>query len=432
MKQIAKFNIFICFFVTFMLVNSFTLSIMAQDQDLEDMDLADLLEIPLSYGFNESKVETHIFMNTALWNLEKQSLGSTANSEGTYAGRPLFITYSGYIDISCQITKTLFAEAEFELYKGEKGQFKVTKLRQVWSPSEYFRLTLGRDFPPIGIQDLVYYPPSQYRLFTIAPYLYWSILRATGWWDSGIYTTFILPFSFMDEKASVKIDLGIINGPGDEHQDDNYLVGKMKPNSEGFMFEGFHNKARQPWDNNKNKFIPVRLSVNLLNKFNFGASYMEGRYTKDEYGEKLAQYVFGHFLYGGDRLTIAAEFGQLKIGVDPENMKVTGVNDINNTEGDKYVTQKSYYLSAGYKVIKDKFNIYYLEPVVRYEFMDSWVEDDKNKGDRNVVWAGIRLSPVKNWTLKLAYCFQSEPGLTDLNEDELENNGLTIESVIEF
>jgi len=392
-------------------------------EELYEMDLSDKIEVELDYGIKGGKVETHVYMTSALWSFDDDYLGKYANQGGSMSGYPLFISYSGYISISSYISKTLFAEAEFELYKGQKGEFKVTRLRTVWSPSEYFRLTLGRDFPAIGLQDKVYYPTSQYRLFALAPYAYYQILRATGWWDTGLHLHGKIPLS---GDMKVFLDASLINGPGDEHQGAHYLETHMIANTEGYMFENFHSKARQPWDNNTSKYIAGRLSFSPIKNLEFGGSYMTGKYdVEDKYN---ADYTFGHLLYGGERLTIAAEYAQLMVQLPDSNLAgpdVWPTGEINNTVGDNKVTQFSYYLSFGYKFFQDT-KINFLEPVFRYEFMDSWKEDNLNKGDRNAYWVGFRFSPIKHWVIKTAYLYQTE------KYKELANNGFVIETIVDF
>jgi hypothetical protein len=399
-----------------------------ESEDLMDMSLEELLEIKLDYGYKEAPVSIHAYMNTALWNFGDQFWGKYANVGGSAAGRPLFISYSGYISVSAQITSKLFAEAEFELYKGQKGEFKVTRLRQVWTPSQYFRLTLGRDFPAIGVQDKIYYPTSQFRLITIAPYTYLSILRATGWWDSGIHMTGKIPLRDM----KLIIDMSIINGPGDQHQSADYLLNHMKPNVQGYMYESFHDKARQPWDNNKSKHIAARLSFLPIKDLSFGGSYMFGKYDDDD--KYNADFLYAHLLYGGERLTVAAEYGQLAVDVNPTfytagDTTANGLpkwdNTLSGTLNADKVTQYSYYISAGYKFFPHS-SIEYFEPVFRYEFMDSWKEDKQDKGDRNLFWLGFRFSPIKHWVIKAAYSIQTE------SYEDLDNDGFVIESVIDF
>lgn len=393
--------------------------------DIQDLDLKQLLLLPLDYGNKESKVDLHVYLTTALWGFGDQAWGSYANEASSLSGRPTFITYSGYIDIRGNISKTVMAEAEFELYKGETGEFKVTRLRGVWKPSRYFQLVMGRDFPPIGVQDKIYYPTSRYRLIANAPYLYWSILRATGWWDSGVHVSGEIPVGGLSKDAKVLWNVSLINGPGDGHQTGpDYLLGKMVPNAQGYMYEAFHDKARQPWDNNNDKAIPVRLALVPSENFEVGGSFMFSKYDDD--GDRSANYFFGHLLYGGERLTIASEYGELHLDVDPANM-ATAANVTNGTSGGSKVTQRSFYASGAYKIIHKKYGIHSLEPVFRYEFMDSWVQDRTDRGDRHAFWMGFRFNPFAGWTLKSAYLIQWEPEGPKLN-----NNGFVLESVFEF
>ncbi|OGS19103.1 MAG: hypothetical protein A2219_01520 [Elusimicrobia bacterium RIFOXYA2_FULL_50_26] len=421
-------------FMLLLQVCFFSSGVSAEDgATMSDMSLEDLLKLPISYGFDKSPVAIHVFMNGAYWEFQRQALGTyadtgtngsaTAAPDAPVSGYPTFMTYSAYVDIMCQVNKNISGEVEFEMYKGRNpGGFKITKVKQTWTPNEYFRMAIGRDFPPIGVQDKVYYPPSQFRTFSFSPYLYWDVLRATGWWDAGIFLTGTVPVPFIGEEAKAILDVAMLNGPGDAHQTTK-LVDLMKPNANGYMYENFMAKGRQPWDNNRNKYIPVRLAVKPTSKLEVGASYASGKYDFDEqYG---AAFAFAHALYGGDKLTVAAEYGQLKVDVKPANM-MTAANAANGTTGDGSVTQYSYYLSAGYKVLQDKF-VHYVEPVVRYEVMDSWAEDDLNKNDRQVVWAGVRCAPYKYWTLKAGYGWQMEN-----SGYALDNDGFILESVLEF
>ncbi len=251
-------------------------------------------------------------------------------------------------------------------------------------------------------------------------------MHATGWWDAGIHLYGAIP---LGKDSKIMANLSVINGPGDQHHGGNYLANIMRPNEQGYMFEAFHSKARQPWDNNSSKHIATRLAYSPMKDMEIGASYMFGKYDKED--KYSADYLFGHFLYGGRRLTIAAEYGQLMVQIPDSNLNVPTFTDIdgnvfeNKNKGENNITQYSWYISAGYKFLVDT-RIHYIEPVVRYEYLDSWKEDALNKGDRQLIWAGIRFSPVKHWVLKAAYLYQTE------TYKELDNNGFVLEAVFDF
>jgi hypothetical protein len=390
----------------------------------QQVDMDDIIEVELDYGIKDAKVQTHVYLNCALWNFEDQYLGKFANvGNDKFAGYPNFVAYSGYVSISGYINSKLYAEAEFELYQA--NSLKITRLRGVWSPSDNFRLTLGRDFPAVGLQDKVYYPTSQYRLFAVAPYLYYQVMRATGWWDAGVHLQGKIP---LGEKMKIIANLSITNGPGDSHKT-KPMENILKPNAEGYMFENFHEEGRQPWDNNANKAISGRLSFSPIENLEFGGSYMTSKYdAEDTY---KMDFLFAHFLYGGKRLTIAAEYGQLMAQVPDTNLSVASFIDSegnmfeNKNNMDNVVTQSSWYFSAGYKFFLDS-KIHYLEPVVRVEMMDSWVQDKENRGDRMAYWAGFRIAPFQHWVFKAAYLYQTE------TYKELKNDGFVIETVFDF
>ncbi|MDI6781724.1 MAG: hypothetical protein QME49_06470 [bacterium] len=314
---------------------------------------------------------------------------------------------SGYIDIFSQINPKLKAEAEFELYRSES--VKICKLRGIWSPKEWFNLSMGRDFVPIGTQDKSYYPPSRFRIFTVAPYLYRNVMRSSGWWDTGV---FVSGKKQLAKQTTLLYDLCVINGPGDSHQTFN-LEDKIETNTTGYMYEHFHTDARQYLDNNDDKPLCVRLALSPIEGLEFGGSHFKAKYDDNEkYG---CEYTFYHLLYGSDKLDVACEYG--RIGLD--------VNPAKNPRGDKKIHQSSSYIAASYKILQGKY-VHFLAPSIRCELIDPWEEDPTNKGDRKSISIGVNISPVEHCLIRAAYQYTTEKGA------ELKNDGLSIESVLEF
>ncbi|MFH1962619.1 MAG: hypothetical protein ABIJ30_07080 [bacterium] len=369
-------------------------------------------EEKLAYGFESALPEMHVFLTNQFYDYGSQAFGKYANEgDNKLAGHSVFIPMSGYIDISSQINSELKAEAEFELYKGES--VKICKLRGVWSPKEWFNLSMGRDFVPIGTQDKSYYPPSRFRIFTVSSYLYSNVMRASGWWDTGIFVSGKIPVS---KQGAVLYNLSISNGPGDSHQKEtkDKLVNLMGTNSAGYMYEYFHNKARQSLDNNNDKPLCLRLAYSPFKNLEFGGSYLKAKYDTDEkYG---CDYTFYHLLYGSDRWDIDCECGQLGVDVDPTK----------NSRGDKKIHQSSAYIAASYKVLQEKY-VHFLAPTIRYEIIDPWEEDTTNKADRKSISIGISISPVEHFLIRTAYQHTTEKG-----PDELKNDGVSIETVLDF
>ncbi len=358
----------------------------------------------LEYGFKSALPEMHVFITNQFYNYGEAEFGKYANAgDKKLAGHSVFIPMSGYIDISSQLNPDIKAEAEFELYRSEA--IKTCKLRGVWSPEEWFNLSMGRDFVPIGTQDKSYYPPSRFRMFTVAPYLYRNVMRSSGWWDTGV---FISGKRQLAKQVSLLYNLSVTNGPGDSHQGTaTELINNMKTNTAGYMYEHFHTDARQYLDNNGDKPICIRLALSPLEGLEFGGSHFKAKYDDNEkYG---CDYTFYHLLYGSDKLDVACEYG--RIGID--------------TKANGKIHQSSSYLAASYKILQEKY-VHFLAPAIRYETIDPWEEDTSNKGDRKSISIGVNISPVEHFLIRAAYQHTTEKGT------ELKNNGVSVETVFDF
>lgn len=366
-------------------------SVSAQEQGLE-------------YGFKEALPEIHVFLSNQFYNYGTQSFGDFANiGNPKIAGHSVFIPMNGYITISSQIYSSLKAEAEFEFYKGES--VKICKMRGVWSPNEWFTFSMGRDFLLIGTQDKSYYPTSRFRIFTVAPYLYQNVMRR----DTGMFVSGKIP---VNKQAALLYNLSISNGPGDSHQTTK-LVDLMETNSDGYMYEYFHNMARQSLDNNNDKPLCMRLAYSPFSGLEFGGSYLRAKYDADEkYG---CDSTFYHLLYGSDKLDVDCEYGRIGIEVKPGK----------NPRGDEKIHQSSAYIAASYKILQGKY-VYFLAPAIRYEIIDPWEEDTTNKGDRKSISIGVNISPVEHFLIRCAYQHTTEKG------HELKNNGVSVETVFDF
>jgi hypothetical protein len=368
--------------------------------------IAPLSAKELSYGFIESIAEVHVFLTNQYWYYGEQTFGNYANEgKSSLAGKGVFIPMSAYIDISSWIRPNVMGEVEFELYKG--ASVKICKLRIVWSPEEWFVLSLGRDFVPIGPQDKTYYPPARFRIFTIGPFLYRKVMRYSGWWDTGVHLSGRIPIT---GQAAVLYNVSGFNGPGQSS------TSKMlHTNDDGYMYELFVGGTRQALDNNKNKAACVRLALSPIKELEFGGSFLKAKYDPDDqYG---IDFHFGHLLFGSERLDLAAEYGRIVVEVDPTQ----------NTRGDSVVTQSSAYAAASYKILKDHAVINYIAPALRYEIFDPWEEHPDNIGERSSLSMGINISPWKYCIFKAAYQMTWEKV-----DPQLENDGWSFEAVIEF
>ncbi|MFH1897197.1 MAG: hypothetical protein ABH886_03015 [Candidatus Desantisbacteria bacterium] len=391
----CKRNMFgqVCGLIWILVISS---PVMAQEQQLE-------------YGFKAALPEMHVFLTNQFYNYGKDEFGKYANKgDAKLAGHSVFIPMSGYIDILSQLNSDLKAEAEFELYRAES--VKICKLRGVWSPEEWFNLSMGRDFVPIGTQDKSYYPPSRFRMFTVAPYLYRNVMRSSGWWDTGV---FISGKKQLTKQVDLLYNISMTNGPGDSHQTFKLEDVMGTGTNQGYMYEHFHTDARQYLDNNGDKPVCVRLALSPMEGLEFGGSYFKAKYNGSEtYG---CDYTFYHLLYGSDKLNVACEYG--RIGID--------VNPTKNPRADKKIHQSSAYIAASYKILQEKY-VHFLAPAIRYEIIDPWEEDTSHKGTRKSTSIGVNISPVEHFLIRAAYQHTTEKG------PELKNDGVSLETVFDF
>jgi len=233
-------------------------------------------------------------------------------------------------------------------------------------------------------------------------------MRACGWWDSGVHVSGEIP---VKNTQKLLYNLSIINGPGREDIMGSTTVGTTATSdtdTTGYMYEFFHNHARQAMDNNNDKPLVMRLTYSPCKGLEFGGSHFKAKYDQDE--KYSCDYTFYHLLYDSDKWNLACEHGR------------AGIDTLYRGK----IHQSSAYLAASYKLLKDKKYVHFLAPAIRYEIFDPWEEDASNKGDRQSITYGINLSPYEHFVIRAAYQHTTEKGA------ELKNDGMSVESVFEF
>jgi len=376
----------------------------------------------LPYGFESALPEIHGFLSTQFWSADTYIQGDYADKKGSgsYApGESTFLPHSFYVDIIAEITPTFFVEGEFEMYKGEKGQFKVGANRAVWHPSSRFVLSIGRQFVLLGSQELVYYPTSKYRLFTWQPFLYERFLRFTGWWDTGIAATGRIPFG--DGPAFWEYGIMVSNGPGD------YRTSDSRPTmrSTGYVYEAFNSHNRQSYDNNDSKPVTLRLGFSPIEGLLARVEWMKGKYdTNDDYD---FDYITSEIFYSKDRLDSVFGFLYLKHEAPADTAANGGIWPGGN------VKQMTWYLALGYKIINKEYGWNFIKPVFRIEYanpnMDapSSVAQYEDYGERYGYTIGLNLSPWEHFIVRLGYKWVDEE-----TGPNIDNDGFTLEAVVDF
>jgi hypothetical protein len=402
--------------VVFLFIFSFCFCCFGQEEEIKGRDIL-FAQKGLPYGFEAALPEIHGFLSFQYWNAQDHVQGNYANSgSSSYnPGENTFLPHSFYVDIISELTPQVFIEGEFEMYKGEKGEFKVGAGRLVWHPSERFILSLGRQFILLGSQELVYYPTSKYRLMTWQPYIYEKFLRFTGWWDSGVCATGRIPVG--ENGAFLEYGVMVSNGPGD------YSTSRNTMNSSGYVYEMFNAHNRQSYDNNDDKPVTWRVGFSPFEGLLVRVEGMQGKY--DEEDSKDFNYLTSEVFFSRGKFDGMFGFAQLKFDASAD----TG----SGIWPGGTVKQRSFYIVGGYKVIEKARGINFLQLVFRYQWFDpnvdcpSSVGQYAHYGKRQAFEIGLNYSPWEHTMFRVGYRFQDE-----LKGPDLKGDGLTFEVVADF
>lgn len=399
------------------LLSSFALAENSNQQPVTELIFDEKLLYP--YGFESSIPKLHAYVTGQYWDAASYIQNEYADSVGEIQYSPggkTFTLHSAYIDLTSDITKDFLVEIEFEIYHGGKS-FKANNIRGLWHSSPLFNLSLGRQFVLLGSQEDVYYPPSKYRFFTWQPLLYEKFLRFTGWWDTGVKAYGQIPL------GQTYVEYGVMksNGPGNGTSLPWGSNGVMNKN--GYVYEMFNNAARQNYDNNSNGPVSYRLGFAPLKGLLFRVEQMEGNYdAADKYG---FNYLTSEMFFSKARLDSMIGYGQLKFDSPADKAPFIWPGG--------YVKQMSYYVVAGYKIIKNQKSVNYLQPVFRYEWLDPNIitqgtaDQYKSYGQREAYNVGLNYSPWDHVVFRSAYKWQKE-----LVGPKIKNNGFTLEALMDF
>lgn len=373
----------------------------------------------LPYGFEASLPEIHGFLSGHFYDAGEDVDGYYANtgSDSVGGGDSTFLPHSFYVDLISELSPKWFIEGEFEMYHG--SSFKVGAGRVVYHPLPEFVLSIGRQFVFLGSQELVYYPTAKYRFFALQPYVYGTFLRFTGWWDSGIAASGRVRLGEGD--AFFEYGVMVSNGPGDYRKASGYS-GTM--NTQGYVFESFNRNVRQSYDNNNNKPVSWRVGFSPLDGLLVRVEGMQGNY--DDIGEDDFSYLTSEIFYSSGRFDSMIGAAQLEFDA-PLVRETAGIWP------DGEVRQQALYAVAGYKIIDKNYGINFLQPVIRYDWIDpnvdspSSVSQFDHYGERYALNYGINFSPVEHLMFRVAYRTQYES-----HGIELDGNALTGEVVADF
>lgn len=353
---------------------------------------------PLKYGSPETFAEFHGYLNLMYSDFGK-------NAERNNRGDSSFDQHYFVFNAIAQIRKnlTVFGEVEYE-HGGE--EIKVDRAYLSWNLLDCLNFYLGKFYAPFGI-ELREYPYPIRKLIT-RPLMVRNLLF-NEWVEVGLqaYGTLNLP-----KKSTLNYEVAIVNGPSEKEDsgDSDSTLEILETGTGTNPNIGGTVGALQNRDNNANRTVIGRLSAPVLGKEAvIGASFARGQYSNSG-NPKLYFYLFGidgyYQIYGFD---FRGEWVKRNIDVTTTNNR----------------TSTSYYLQASYRKLLDKKWLYFLEPAVRYDFLNPG--DPTNPfGNRKRISMACHYAPYPHFKLG------AEWQLNDEQHSEQKDNGFLLNAVADF
>ena len=279
---------------------------------------------------------------------------------------------------------TVFGEVEYE-HGGE--EIKIDRAFIDWNlHDEHLSLRLGKFYAPFGLELREYQYPV--RKMTSRPLMARNLLF-NEWTDSGVSA---YGHVGAHQVVSVTYDLAVVNGPNSDGILD---VGTGEnPNLGG------GGDARQNRDNNNSRTVVGRIGVPVTHgphKAAVGVSGATGRYSYSEI-EELDFSLMG----------VDANFRMM--GLDVRGEWVTRSVDIASS-----IDSSSYYLQASYEIDFNQDGLHYIEPVVRYDFLEP--DEDTEDDERTRITLGLNYSPYPHFKFMAEWQMNDEEFDPDLDDD---------------
>src|SRR3990172_573844 len=324
------------------------------------------------YGSPDTFAEFHGFVTLTYFDFEKDGLR-------TPDGHSTFDQHYFYFNAIAKVREnvTVLGEVEYE-HGGE--EIKVDRAFIDWRlHDEHLSLRLGKFYAPFGLELREYQYPV--RKMTSRPLLARNLLF-NEWTDTGVsaYGRVGTP------EIAVTYDLAVVNGPnGDDDGDDDDVIPEILEVGTGDNPNlGGGGDARQNRDNNNGRTVSGRIGVPVTHgphRVEVGVSYAGGRYSDTGTPELdfTLTGVDANFRMMG--LDVRGEWVARNIEADPDNE----------------IDSSSYYLQASYKMNFNQDGLNYIEPVVRYDYLEP--DDDTDDDERTRVTLGLNYSPYPHFKL---------------------------------
>jgi hypothetical protein len=345
----------------------------------------------LSFGSPDTFAEFHGFVYFESFDFQKDGKGTDAGGPGTSS----LDLHNFYFNALAKIRKnvTAFADIVYEHGGTEMALFRASI---DWSlHPEYLTLRVGKFYSPFGLEMREFHAPVR-RL--VSRPLMMSALLFNEWTEAGVNAY----GQIKSKPVGFTYDIALVNGPGGDTIDSATGLPILIANSEN---------ARQNMDNNSNKDLIARVSVPAelgSGLAEIGASWAGGRYSSTNAPEKLDFSLMG----------VDAQFKMAGSDLRGEYVKRKADAPAGTT-----VDSKSYYVQASYRAFFNQEGLNYLEPVIRYDYLDP--NEDIQDDETTRIVLGFNYSPYPHFVIRLEYQNNDE-------KPQLENNGFFLGAVVDF
>jgi hypothetical protein len=307
--------------------------------------------------------------------------------DGPRSGNPYFDVYEVYLLGRADLTEDL--SGYFELRSEHSGEAILRQGYIKWMIAEPLHIDAGYFYMPIGQYWVTYYASTR----KLATYAYpMRLINVTPWSEAGIMVEGKVP------KLNYRI--AVVNG-----LNQNYIDGS-KPRD-----------ARQGRDNNWNKMVGGRVGLVPVDQIEMGFSYVTGKY--DDATTRDVQFLDADFSVDVADLSIRGEWVQ---------------STADDSTGTDEITSSGYYAHVAYKILKNTLGLNYIEPVVRYEFIDPgrtmsdrFAIGPQTTGSISAITGGINISPRQHFLVKFEYRMTTEE-----LDPQLENDAIAVQCCIDF
>lgn len=346
----------------------------------------DVAELP--YGSSSTFAEFHGFLNLEYLDYEQ---------EGSRSGNSTYDQHYFYFAAIARIRQNVTAIGEIEYEHGgeeikvDRAFIDINLLRP------YVNVRAGKFYAPFGLEIREYQSPVRK---TVSRPLMTRQLMFNEWTETGLNLYGSAPAG----PLTLTYDVAMANGPGDNDGDADTIP-------DIYEFTSGDVQALQNRDNNSNRTVIGRFGANFAPAgLDVGVSGAGGRWT-DTGSESL------------DWQQIGADAKFSMMGIDVRGEYAKRSVDLPSGAGSSELEMDGYYAQAAYRIMLDLPNVYYLEPVVRYDAIDPNTDTDDDETTQ--LSFGLNYSPWSHVVVRTEYQMTDE-------DPKKDNDGLLFQLVVDF